>query len=1642
MKKEGKESNQLKDIGNVIQQYNTSILDSYSIKAQINEKKIQSYFLVNTPIGFFLISQPKLMKKPEVNLFVSLFDIIGFDFINNTQLICHYKIQNSILIEITNYRRFIQTIVDQHYQLLIGSSLYKSFIFKNFPIPIQPSSELSPISNEVTLRYISMCAKYQQSIDPETMNIFEKFQRTDRFFITFTSKCKSVNNYHIISNILIHEPFLRCVKFDFYSPQIVCKIIYSLLKHNKNIQIITIRNYNELNFEQLGFDKLTNPSVVSWNFSNLMLSNDRIPSFFDGFSHYQGDLLRLTIEHFHFSYNYAKSICKSISEGYCFRTLEVLNMNYIDCSRQDIGELFLLIQNLVSQLHSLRAISFEYWMPSPLLKIDINGEYSLFGTNNIRYISLSLMDLKTITTTIRLPKTLNCLLLDGCRFSAESLVNLLSTVRNAPFPFSLSLSQMMIDDSELNQFYNMVSKLSSFENLVELNFSNNQIPAKFVNEFCRLFITSNLRFLSLNNVFGPDQIDDLITILTACENHCHLWGLELIGGKIKTTLGPKLKSLFSIISRLEQLELLNISSQRFTSLIFNDLLNFIDSLNNLQYISIDDTGITNLSDFYKLYQHLFIKTRCFAIQKPYSDLNRLILSDTFEKEINDNDFLEFKNKIIQYMVQPTTFIRTFYYFKYPDMTRFPSFLSAFPISLIELPDYDRYGITSITSAMFPFRSLSDYDFQEIENTTIGNYQVSLLPSPLFNVPVNNNEIPQFEFPGAMKKYRGSYEYDPNLTRPEIIQKQQPRDIVHQYQSMINVANKPLFRSLVIIEDILDNITMRGEHDSGGDTNTSVAIEGTRNIMNKSNSFTIPDTRQANQSNLMKQLSKYPKIPLPQLVQPETYRIIAEQIENLADPGADLAAPNSSSILFSHGFSNNNDIPHSKSGINIGIQYSSFHTPKNRIKQSISPAKTTELSLANDSHSSSTSLGFTQNSKDGNEYEYKSQYLDNQTMKLNPFDLCAKLQGSSIELSISDPDLFAKIGHLFHHQKRVYFHSKRTPGNRYIDYSDDYSDFEYEDDDTNEITQSRRLPPVPSTKVLSSTKYGTPEELFDLNIYSEEHFTSTVSTYRDKNISIDINAIDDDDEQMELWEDMLNDEIQESTLKQLRILRKLFMQYTPKNFINIDKIPVDPLKIDPKMPNLYPSLQLYKNKYCSELMSIPKNFSTKNQYSNFYQTKQLFPSASLFPNSVISGPGQLSSLNLGMSFGSKSTTNLKSMDQPVSFQFPQLVKEGQKTVQNYPPSNNKTRMLPFGQPNKNLTPQGSSSNTLAQFQKARLTKSRASFSSGIGSLLGNADESDGSENDMMPDASTPYPVFAPVAKKNMIPPATKSPPCSAAFRQYFQNKRKLTSPGPYFADQPIKQETPIIHFPVQPIQNLNDSLPINGYHPNPQRQNSKVVKLNQAKPVVYSLHSESSLDDGDMPLLDTRNLNLNQIRSESGDIMLPEQKTGSSNENKSMSGISGEESSDLEIKEQTSRNNPIGFPMLTNHLKEESKVIKSDMHEYSSDGGEKSDDMEKTEELVQKLSFVYPEFAIADAKPKEQPKQDHFDNALLIQTSSESGETSDNMMLPTDYDAYLYSSNLEKKKQYSNYQENAIQNNANVSSSSGETSEDLTVSNNA
>ncbi|OHT02175.1 hypothetical protein TRFO_30842 [Tritrichomonas foetus] len=810
-----------KGIAKLLNSFGAFITNTDVMKMMNNtKKKLKSFSIFSTNLGIFIFTRPKIRRKAKLFQFISFFDLDIVDFQTKTKIRVTYQKNKSLEMEFQDPIKIAESIADGYLNFMSNSHLYQSLKIVNPPTPINTERKTMGFDDSLILHYYAACAKYKTPIDPNTCQVFEKYQNSDRYSITFTNKCASPIQYHTISLPLIHCPFLRILIFDGFAPRTVCKIIYSILKHNKQITTIIMKNYDLLVYELFGFSKLKNPSAVSWIFSNLTFDERNIVLFLAEFKYYTGCVQRLTFDKFKLNSSSAERISQVLSMTYCFRTIESLEVTRPDLSGQNS---ILVLRPFISaliHLKSLQKFVIHDWYPYPVVKSDPKKPIWIVNLNSLRHLTLSNLNLTGVVSRFMLPHSVNALELNNCIFNSPSLISILKSASVIRTPLILSIHSIQIEQNELQIYYANSKEIPQLTNLSEIDYSNNIIQPSFISEFCRIFLPKGIKFLTVNNCFGPQQLTSIHRIFKHLGKETSIWGLEIQGGKEGTTFGPIMRQVLMGVNQIKTLEHLDISYQKWFPSLENEIINNLIALPDLKYFSADGSDIPDLSSLILFYTYLFSKKQLVGCGRPLYDFAKLIPGRIEDADVECPNFPSFRVKMKAIMKPSNRSIRALYYMRYSDMSKFYEFLSSFPATLGDMSEIEPYGVTSFNHLQIAQRTLYDFDMSEMTES-LSDAQVKYMESPMDNIEISQIEksekIPKFEFPQALSKYKGRYNKHgrEELTRPVIQPRVNAREVMAKYRGFICHKNQRICRNISIVSTLFNKVYEDGDSEVFG-----------------------------------------------------------------------------------------------------------------------------------------------------------------------------------------------------------------------------------------------------------------------------------------------------------------------------------------------------------------------------------------------------------------------------------------------------------------------------------------------------------------------------------------------------------------------------------------------------------------------------------------------------------------------------------------------------------------------------------------------------------------------------------------------------------------------------------------------------------
>ncbi|OHT02370.1 hypothetical protein TRFO_30565 [Tritrichomonas foetus] len=624
------------------------------------------------------------------------------------------------------------------------------------------------------------------------------FEETNRTYIRLGYFANPVFNYKILTFPMICETPLSIVRFDSIAPQLICKVIHMLVKHLKSLSTIILENYSNLQYELLCLETIPNPSVVSWHFIRIFYSEqcrNRLSGFLKCFEKYHGSIQNFHLEDVFCNKSTSNSLVNCL-KAKCFSTLEFLILRDLKLgkksSEKDASECFEKICYDIPSLNTLHTFEFK----SNVIYKPVGGTGQIIPNNSVRSIIFDGFDLCDLTDPIKFPEFIKDIQFNHCRFHYKSLSNIIRSLSEINGRFCLSMTDLIIDFVEKIIFEEHMHKLPILKNLIELDWSGNQISDEFLPTFLKVFCHAGLKILSINRIFSSKNT----SILKKIMNHLstiNIWGLDLSGSRF-CKLGDELVDIMDDIGKINTLEHLDISHQCFSDITTISILKTMsDKLKILNELSMDGTQISVKSGLLNVYNHL-IHNKIKALQRPVSDMKRL-----FEKnDINNEKVLRFQQKMQRTKIPSDRHSRVcFYEFSYDLSAKFIGFYSNYPApSIIDWPDTP-YWLTVIDIQCSYPRSVYDQR-SEKHHMGFSEHQIKALTTPFEDPYYSVSENDQFKIPKKLlsyKMYVPKASYSNEAISTTVITR--GKQILKEYPNLMNKKTAKILGSIGKIKSI-------------------------------------------------------------------------------------------------------------------------------------------------------------------------------------------------------------------------------------------------------------------------------------------------------------------------------------------------------------------------------------------------------------------------------------------------------------------------------------------------------------------------------------------------------------------------------------------------------------------------------------------------------------------------------------------------------------------------------------------------------------------------------------------------------------------------------------------------------------------------
>ena len=786
-----------------------------NVKVHLDQKNVKNRNIIICNFGFFIVQKQKIgiALKIKDPIFVSYFDFNSIQCISKTMLKVIIIKSQPLILEFSNISIFLNRI-NQFYAIFFyptqekkENNVFTKLRILNPPVAIkQPTQQAEAFNDKMSLQYYSLCIKYNQQIDPQTIQAFRQFEGSSKACFTITKKCAVPENYKTISLVLIYEPNVRILKFDGFAHCIVCKIISHILKYNHNITTIVIQNYDDIIYSQFGFKVIKKPSALSWTFVNVNLLFQQTIELFTQFTDYHGDIQMFSIYKMKFNPEVAKHLSAILSTSFCFRTLEILEINGLEVFVEDSLNIYNNIILTVPYLKSIQILKMTGWNHQIFYSFPFRDSLFLH-TNSLKHFAVNSLDFRYLSKQIIFPQSLKIIEFNSCLFNSTSIRFVLQSLSKLSYPLILSLKSMQIKKNELEYYITSSKEITIFKNIVELDFSNNSITKKSVNAFYKIFIQSSpIKMINLSGVFDS-KVGILCKLLSILKRK-NLWGIELVGRKNKI-FGDSFDNVLKSLQELKSLQYINLSFQPWYPKFNQEIVNLLNTLKSLKYLCLDQSGFSDLNSFVSFYNFIFSHPNIIAVNKPFSDLFSLIpdkkIINTIVPLQKILGMLKMKSNI------PSKVIRNHYFLRYNDMNNFDDFNSSFPIYMIGIPDQDRLDLTFVSKKSTSIKTLLDYDFNEIREEK--DFSFSEAQNKFIEYPFEDiiaYKIQQFIIPPALFLYRNKIQevrtkYINACDVPKIKQNVNKAYILSKYRKWIVQKNQKLFRNISMISNLFQKV---------------------------------------------------------------------------------------------------------------------------------------------------------------------------------------------------------------------------------------------------------------------------------------------------------------------------------------------------------------------------------------------------------------------------------------------------------------------------------------------------------------------------------------------------------------------------------------------------------------------------------------------------------------------------------------------------------------------------------------------------------------------------------------------------------------------------------------------------------------------
>jgi hypothetical protein len=239
-------------------------------------------------------------------------------------------------------------------------------------------------------------------------------------------------------------------------------------------------------------------------------------------SEYRGDIQHLAVCRAVLSPRAWKAIFAAVKHARTFRTLEVLELDEIDCNSLSADNARKRLESIFKHARSLQILSLSNWPAPP--SFDSHMFERCISLTELTFAKAALTDL----LIGELPPHVRFANFSRCNFTSVALGRLFQMLSKVGHPFSLLLADLVVNGDQWPLFFTQLEHFEKMTHLSQFDWSGNPLSADNIPQWEQFFIAGNsVKFLAVDRIFTQQTVNDLGALVNVLP--MTLWGLS-VGG--------------------------------------------------------------------------------------------------------------------------------------------------------------------------------------------------------------------------------------------------------------------------------------------------------------------------------------------------------------------------------------------------------------------------------------------------------------------------------------------------------------------------------------------------------------------------------------------------------------------------------------------------------------------------------------------------------------------------------------------------------------------------------------------------------------------------------------------------------------------------------------------------------------------------------------------------------------------------------------------------------------------------------------------------------------------------------------------------------------------------------------------------------